>query len=116
MRRSQFATRARVTEGRCPSSIYPFRWRQASLHEACVASPLLTFHRCVFVSVEFLTSMDDPPIYMQGSSVPVTFTLSLRDLSIWSEETYAWAPVAGNFTVSIGASSRDIRLSGTFMQ
>ena len=44
----------------------------------------------------------------------VQFVLQPRDMSIWSTESYAWQLQRGEFTVSIGASSRDIRLTGTF--
>jgi beta-glucosidase len=44
----------------------------------------------------------------------VQFVLQPRDMSIWSTESYAWRLQRGEFTVSIGASSRDIRLTGTF--
>ena len=33
-------------------------------------------------------------------------------MSVWSESVHAWQTVAGEFGVLVGASSRDIRLSG----
>ena len=47
-----------------------------------------------------------------GQSTAVTFTLGPRDLSIWDVGTHAWAPQNGAFGVFVGASSRDIRVTG----
>lgn len=47
-----------------------------------------------------------------GEHRRVTFTLRARDLSFWSVALHHWALEAGRFEISIGASSRDIRLSG----
>jgi len=44
----------------------------------------------------------------------VLFTLSSSDVSIWEVSIHNWAIVGGQFTVYIGSSSRDIRLTGTF--
>ncbi len=56
------------------------------------------------------TALDLPP----GIAAAANFTLTPRDRSTWSVEDYAWAPTPGVFTVWLGASSRDLRLSGTF--
>jgi len=46
-----------------------------------------------------------------GSTSTVIFTpLVAQDFSIWDVSVHAWAAVKGNFTLSVGASSRDIRL------
>ena len=51
----------------------------------------------------------------RGSSAHVVFSLSQRDLSIWGvRPVYAWVPQHGPFGVAVGASSRDIRLRGSF--
>ena len=50
-----------------------------------------------------------------GASTVATFTISQRDRSVWDVAAHAWRTVAGQFTVAIGASSRDIRLTATFM-
>ena len=43
----------------------------------------------------------------------ITWTLDPdKDLSIWDVKTHAWATVKGDFGVLVGASSRDIRLTG----
>jgi beta-glucosidase len=49
-----------------------------------------------------------------GASAPVRLELSPRDMSIWDVAAYAWALQRGEFTVSVGASSRDFRLMGSF--
>lgn len=42
----------------------------------------------------------------------VTFTLTKRDFSFFSEKAMAWVAEAGKFKILIGSSSRDIRLEG----
>ena len=50
-----------------------------------------------------------------GATAPVAFTLQRRDYSIWAPTpAYAWQVVPGQYSVSVGASSRDIRLVGSF--
>jgi beta-glucosidase len=49
-----------------------------------------------------------------GASAPVRLELAPRDMSIWDVGAYAWALQSGEFTVTIGASSRDFRLTGSF--
>eukprot|EP00326_Haptolina_ericina_P018660 CAMPEP_0181186720 /NCGR_PEP_ID=MMETSP1096-20121128/10183_1 /TAXON_ID=156174 ORGANISM="Chrysochromulina ericina, Strain CCMP281" /NCGR_SAMPLE_ID=MMETSP1096 /ASSEMBLY_ACC=CAM_ASM_000453 /LENGTH=221 /DNA_ID=CAMNT_0023275633 /DNA_START=29 /DNA_END=695 /DNA_ORIENTATION=- len=48
-----------------------------------------------------------------GETRTVTFSVSSAETSVWSEVSHGWTPVEGLFNVSIGASSRDIRLVGT---
>ncbi|KAJ6552874.1 beta-glucosidase [Mycena capillaripes] len=48
-----------------------------------------------------------------GQSVSVSMTLSRFDFSTWNVATQRWEVVTGTTTISIGASSRDIRLTGT---
>jgi beta-glucosidase len=48
-----------------------------------------------------------------GQSETVTFRLQARDLSYWSTLAADWVLEAGAFTLAIGASSRDLRLSAT---
>lgn len=45
-----------------------------------------------------------------GASGTATFPLRRRDLSVW--QNGQWVVPSGDFTVSVGASSRDIRLTG----
>ncbi|EIN08281.1 glycoside hydrolase family 3 protein [Punctularia strigosozonata HHB-11173 SS5] len=49
-----------------------------------------------------------------GASSTVAIQLSRYDLSIWDVVSQRWIIPNGTFTVSVGASSRDIRLTGTF--
>ncbi|KAI0526391.1 glycoside hydrolase family 3 protein [Xylaria bambusicola] len=42
----------------------------------------------------------------------VRFELTRRDFSVWDVVAQAWTIQAGNYTVWLGASSRDIRLTG----
>lgn len=46
-----------------------------------------------------------------GASNTITFGLRRRDLSHWDVATQNWNVPAGSFNVSVGASSRDLRLS-----
>jgi beta-glucosidase len=49
-----------------------------------------------------------------GASGTVTFDIRRKDLSYWDVGSQAWKVPAGTFNVFVGASSRDIRLTGTF--
>jgi beta-glucosidase len=50
-------------------------------------------------------------IYLEpGRSTSVSFSLCARDLSYWSTTESCWQLEAGAFEISIGASSRDLRL------
>jgi beta-glucosidase len=49
-----------------------------------------------------------------GASSTVTFDIRRKDLSYWDVASQAWKVPAGTFNVYVGASSRDIRLTGTF--
>ncbi|MFJ8194096.1 beta-glucosidase [Streptomyces sp. NPDC096094] len=46
-----------------------------------------------------------------GESRPVRFTLRARDLSFFSTQHGRWVLEAGDFTIAVGASSRDVRLA-----
>ncbi|KAJ6449679.1 glycoside hydrolase family 3 protein [Mycena sanguinolenta] len=50
-----------------------------------------------------------------GQSVSVSMTLSRFDFSTWNVVTQRWEIATGTTTISIGASSRDIRLTGTIV-
>lgn len=50
---------------------------------------------------------------LPGCSSVVRFELTRRDLSIWDVETQQWTIQDGFYTVFVGASSRDIRLTGS---
>jgi beta-glucosidase len=47
-----------------------------------------------------------------GASGKVSFNLRRKDLSYWDEGSQKWVLPTGSFTVSVGASSRDLRLVG----
>jgi len=49
-----------------------------------------------------------------GESQTLTLTLTARDLSSFNTAASAWIADAGKYEVLIGASSSDIRLTGTF--
>lgn len=49
-----------------------------------------------------------------GASGTATFDLTRRDLSYWDVSQGKWVVPSGAFTVYVGASSRDIRLQGSF--
>lgn len=48
-----------------------------------------------------------------GASGTATFNLRRKDLSYWNQGTQAWVVPSGTFSVWVGASSRDLRLSGS---
>ncbi|KAK5653218.1 hypothetical protein OQA88_9117 [Cercophora sp. LCS_1] len=49
-----------------------------------------------------------------GAKGTATFNLRRKDLSYWDTRTQNWVVPAGDFGVSVGSSSRDIRLTGKF--
>jgi len=68
----------------------------------------------------FPSSAHEPPKQLKsfekvflksGESQQVTFTLEPRAMSIWNSKVHNWEKVSGQFTVHIGASSADIRMS-----
>ncbi len=46
-----------------------------------------------------------------GESAPVHFELTRRDFSVWDVVFQQWLVQEGNYTIFVGASSRDIRLT-----
>jgi len=48
-----------------------------------------------------------------GASASVTFALSAGDLAVWDAQAHEWAGVKGTFSLFVGASSRDIKLTGS---
>jgi beta-glucosidase len=48
-----------------------------------------------------------------GATASVTFSLRRRDLSMWDVAAQKWAVLSGAYIFSVGASSRDLRLSAT---
>ncbi|KAH6612802.1 glycoside hydrolase family 3 protein [Chaetomium sp. MPI-SDFR-AT-0129] len=49
-----------------------------------------------------------------GEAGTATFNLRRRDISYWDTDKGQWVVPEGEFGISVGASSRDIRLTGTF--
>ena len=47
-----------------------------------------------------------------GKSATATFKLRRRDLSYWDGGKQSWVVPTGDFNVWVGASSRDVRLTG----
>lgn len=47
-----------------------------------------------------------------GASGTATFKLRRRDMSVWDEGSRKWSVPSGEFAVYVGASSRDVRLTG----
>lgn len=48
-----------------------------------------------------------------GASGTATFNLRRKDLSYWDVGRQNWVVPSGQFAISVGASSRDARLTGT---
>ncbi|KAF7324637.1 putative beta-glucosidase L [Mycena kentingensis (nom. inval.)] len=49
-----------------------------------------------------------------GESAPVTMEIAVREMSFWDVVSQSWVRPDGTFNITIGASIRDVRLSGTF--
>ncbi|PSR91994.1 glycoside hydrolase superfamily [Coniella lustricola] len=56
----------------------------------------------------------EKPLLAAGDKTTVTFALTRRDLSEWDTGAQKWLLVPGLYTIFVGASSRDLRLNGTF--
>lgn len=65
------------------------------------------------VPVRQLRGFEKPTI-AAGETATVTFTLTRRDLSVWDVAAQKWLLQAGEYTVEVGRSSRDLPLKGTF--
>jgi len=71
--------------------------------------------------LHFPVNAGEPPSVLRGFSdielqpgevQSVTITLSRYDLSIWDVVNQTWMLAKGAYSVSVGASSRDLRLNG----
>lgn len=60
-----------------------------------------------------LRGINKTPVIEAGASVSVSFTVSPAEMGVWDVAAHKWAVTSGEYTVAVGASSRDIRLSGT---
>ena len=56
----------------------------------------------------------DKRVVSIGGNVTMEFPLRRRDLSIWNVTTQRWELVSGRYRVYVGASSRDLPLTGEF--
>ncbi|KAM5539610.1 hypothetical protein V8D89_006719 [Ganoderma adspersum] len=72
--------------------------------------------------LHFPSSAGEPPSVLRGfsdvlldpgESKAVAITLSRYDLCVWDNVAQGWRKPEGEFTFSVGASSRDFRLNGT---
>ena len=77
----------------------------------------------VYVSLPSLPKVPQPPRQLKAfrrvelapeESAHVTLSLDARSLSYWDAESHGWKVPPGTYTVSAAASSRDLRLNGTF--
>lgn len=77
----------------------------------------------VYISLPSLRQVLQPPRQLKGfqrvelapgQSMPVTFHLDARSLSYWDKAADGWEVAPGVYTVSVGDSSRNLRLRGTF--
>jgi len=73
------------------------------------------------IYLHFPESANEPPSVLRGftnvalaagAKTTVVVTLSRYDLSVWDVENQGWKKPEGEFQVSVGASSRDLRLRG----
>ncbi|KAL8292699.1 hypothetical protein RQP46_001311 [Phenoliferia psychrophenolica] len=73
----------------------------------------------------FPKAADEPPKVLRGfertyikkgHSEKVSLKLTKKDISIWSVEQQAWVVPKGQFEVTVGQSSRTIRLTSSFSQ
>jgi len=64
--------------------------------------------------VQILRGFEKVPLAPK-QTLPLIFHLSELELSIWDVVAQDWVFPKGQFTVLVGASSRDIRLKGTFV-
>ena len=62
-----------------------------------------------------LKSFKKTAVLAPGEKATVKFQLVDRDLSIWDTTKHDWAKQSGKFTVFVGASSDDIRATGSFV-
>ena len=80
-----------------------------------VAQLYLTFPRSAGEPPRVLKRFEKMALPPHGSAIVAFDALDpKRDLAIWDEGKHAWASVAGTFGVHVGASSRDVRLTGQF--
>ncbi|TVY49746.1 putative beta-glucosidase D [Lachnellula occidentalis] len=79
-------------------------------------------HEVAQLYLEFPVEADQPvrqlrgferALISAGDDQAVSFTLRRRDLSYWDVAAQEWAVAAGTYNFTVGASSRDLRLTAT---
>eukprot|EP00937_MAST-01D_sp_MAST-1D-sp2_P003732 g3732.t1 len=79
-------------------------------------------HEVAQLYLGFPASAGEPPQQLKGfekvrlragETKTVTFALDERAFSVWDAAAHAWRVVEGEFSVAVGASSRDVRLKTT---
>lgn len=80
-------------------------------------------HEVPQLYIGFPSNVGEPPKLLRGfdrvwiesgSAENVEFSVGPLELSIWNVSTQQWEVPSGQFQVFVGASSRDIRLTGSF--
>ncbi|KAI1331110.1 glycoside hydrolase family 3 protein [Xylariaceae sp. FL0255] len=103
-----------------PSSTSEELWETIATIKATITNTGLTDG--VEVAQLYLGIPNSPPKQLRGfeklelspdESGIVVFELTRRDFSVWDVVNQAWTIQPGDYTVYVGASSRDIRLNGT---
>lgn len=56
----------------------------------------------------------DEVVLAVGQTSTVSMTISQKEMSIWDVPSQSWVKPSGTFTVYVGASIKDIRLTGSF--
>lgn len=79
-----------------------------SLEGAEVAQLYVSFPKEAKQPVRILRGFEKVTI-ASGKSTQVQFNLRRRDLSYWNVDAQKWAIASGQYTFSVGASSRDLR-------
>lgn len=64
--------------------------------------------------VKELKAFGKTDLLKPGKSQTLAFTISKRDLASFDTQSSSWIADAGQYTVLVGASSKDIRQTGTF--
>ena len=85
----------------------------SSLGGATVAQAYLGFPASAGEPPRQLKGFHKTAVLPPGASEHITIELTARDLSTWDVGSHAWAKQSGKFTVEVGESSRDIRLTGS---
>lgn len=84
-----------------------------SVDGAEVAQLYLSFPDEAAQPVRILRGFEKTSIAV-GETATVTFSLRRRDVSYWDVVAQKWAIANGEYTISIGSSSRDLRSTATF--